>query len=103
MASDMSDSAGTLWLDVGKRAWSETVLEATDLTVDHMPKLYEGTQPTGVLRAEVAQWLGCGQIPVVAGAGDNAGGALGVGMTKSGQAMLSLGTSGVYLLLLMVI
>jgi len=47
-ASDMSDSAGTLWLDVEKRAWSQKMLSACDLTEQHMPTLYEGTQITGV-------------------------------------------------------
>ncbi|MEQ1641700.1 MAG: FGGY family carbohydrate kinase, partial [Novosphingobium sp.] len=50
-ASDMSDSAGTLWLDVGARDWSDTMLTATGLTRSHMPTLFEGNQPTGQLRA----------------------------------------------------
>uniref|UniRef100_UPI003B5BB86C xylulokinase n=1 Tax=Shewanella gaetbuli TaxID=220752 RepID=UPI003B5BB86C len=95
-ASDMSDSAGTLWLDVEGRCWSEAMLAATSLTVDHMPKLYEGTDITGTLTAEVAELWGVGQIPVVAGAGDNAAGAIGIGVIKPNQAFLSLGTSGVY-------
>ncbi|MEO6917481.1 MAG: xylulokinase [Collimonas sp.] len=95
-ASDMSDAAGTMWLDVGKRDWSEELLWATGLTRAHMPALYEGTQITGVLKAELAQRWGLRQIPVVAGAGDNAAGAIGVGIVRPGQAMLSLGTSGVY-------
>ena len=42
MVEDMSDAAGTLWLDVGRRAWSATILEATGLGLDHMPRLVEG-------------------------------------------------------------
>ncbi|MBB3957392.1 xylulokinase [Novosphingobium sediminicola] len=94
-ASDMSDAAGTLWLDVARRAWSEAMLGATGLTLDHMPRLYEGPQITGHLRAEVAAQWSMETVPVVAGAGDNAAGALGVGVTGEGQGMLSLGTSGV--------
>ena len=95
-ASDMSDSAGTLWLDVEQRTWSEAMLKACDLTLDHMPTLFEGTEVTGTLTAEVAQQWGMQQVPVVAGAGDNAAGAAGVGVISPKQAFLSLGTSGVY-------
>lgn len=95
-ASDMSDSAGTLWLDVEKRAWSKQMLAACDLTEQQMPTLFEGTQITGTLTAKVAAQWGMQQVPVVAGAGDNAAGAAGVGVVKPKQAFLSLGTSGVY-------
>lgn len=94
-ASDMSDSAGTLWLDVGARRWSDAMLAATGLGVEHMPRLYEGSEPTGVLRAEVARRWGMPRVPVAAGAGDNAAGAIGVGVIAEGDALLSLGTSGV--------
>lgn len=95
-ASDMSDSAGTMWLDVAKRDWNDELLVATGLTRAQMPKLYEGSDITGVLSEAVAKQWGMPQVPVVAGAGDNAAGAVGVGITQPGQAMLSLGTSGVY-------
>lgn len=95
-ASDMSDSAGTSWLDVGQRCWSELMLTATGLTTDHMPTLFEGSSITGYLLPELADRWGMKNVALVAGAGDNAAGALGVGITQSGQAMLSLGTSGVY-------
>ncbi len=97
-ASDMSDSAGTLWLDVGQRCWSETVLAATGLDRSHMPSLYEGDQVTGQLRAELAEAWGMSRVPVAAGGGDNAAGAVGVGVVRSGEAFLSLGTSGVLFL-----
>lgn len=95
-ASDMSDSAGTCWLDVGKRTWDQSMLAATGLTQMHMPKLYEGSEITGLLSKELATEWGMNQVPVVAGAGDNAAGAIGLGIVSAGQAMLSLGTSGVY-------
>lgn len=94
-ASDMSDSAGTLWLDVAKRDWSDAMLAACDLTREHMPRLCEGTEITGQLRPDIASAWGMGEVPVVAGAGDNAAGAAGIGVTKDGDALLSLGTSGV--------
>jgi len=97
-ASDMSDSSGTLWLDVAQRRWSGTMLAATGLDVSHMPKLYEGNEITGVLRAEIAEAWGMSRVPVVAGGGDNAAGAIGVGVVRAGEAFLSLGTSGVLFL-----
>lgn len=95
-ASDMSDAAGTLWLDVAKRDWSDTLLNACGLNRAHMPQLYEGNQITGTLLPELAQRWGMAVVPLVAGGGDNAAGAIGVGIVNPGQAMLSLGTSGVY-------
>lgn len=95
-ASDMSDAAGTMWLDVGARDWSDELLSACHLTRAHMPRLFEGNQITGHLLPELADSLGMKSVPVVAGGGDNAAGAVGVGIVKPGQAMISLGTSGVY-------
>lgn len=95
-ASDMSDAAGTMWLDVAKRDWSDVMLAACKLTRAHMPALYEGSEITGTLLPEVAKAWGMQEVAVVAGGGDNAAGAVGVGMMNAGQAMLSLGTSGVY-------
>ena len=94
-ASDLSDAAGTLWLDVGRRDWSDALLAATGLTRAQMPRLHEGPDVTGHLRSDIAARFGLRQVPVGAGAGDNAAGALGVGVVRAGQAMLSLGTSGV--------
>ena len=94
-ASDLSDSAGTLWLDVANRRWSDELLAATGLTEAQMPRLVEGTEVTGTLRAEVAELWGMPAVPVVGGGGDNAAGAAGVGVVRDGDALLSLGTSGV--------
>lgn len=94
-ASDLSDSAGTLWLDVAARDWSEAMLAATGLTRAHMPRLHEGSAITGTLRAELAASWDMAPVPVAAGGGDNAAGAAGVGVTGDGDALLSLGTSGV--------
>jgi xylulokinase len=95
LASEMSDSSGTLWLDVAERRWSGEMLAACGLTEQHMPRLHEGSEPTGLLRAEVAQALGLPRVPVAAGGGDNAAGAVGAGVIAPGDAFLSLGTSGV--------
>lgn len=95
-ASDMSDSAGTLWLDMQKRDWSDELLAATGLSRRQMPTLFEGNQITGYLLPEVAKKWHMKQVPIIAGGGDNAAGAIGVGVYQPAQAMLSLGTSGVY-------
>jgi xylulokinase len=94
----MSDSAGTLWLDVAQRCWSQSMLAATGLSESHMPLLSEGNEVTGALRAEIAEAWGMARVPVVAGGGDNAAGAVGVGVVRAGEAFLSLGTSGVLFL-----
>lgn len=93
--SDLSDSAGTLWLDVAGRRWSDTLLAATGLTQAQMPRLVEGSAATGRLRADIATLWGMAQVPVAGGGGDNAAGAAGVGAVRDGDALLSLGTSGV--------
>ena len=95
--SDMSDAAGTLWLDVGGRDWSDAMLAATHMTRAQMPRLVEGSAPSGSVRAEVAAELGLAPGVIVAGgAGDNAASAAGIGVVAPGRAFLSLGTSGVY-------
>ena len=95
-ASDMSDSSGTFWLDIAKRAWSDELLAATDMSRDQMPKLFEGTEATGRLTPQVAKAWGMPKRPVVAGGGgDNPASACGIGAVKHGEAFISLGTSGV--------
>jgi xylulokinase len=93
---EMSDAAGTLWLDVAKRDWSDAALAATGLARRNMPRLVEGSAPTGVLRSELQQRWGMAKAPIVAGgAGDNAAGAVSLGAVRPGDAFVSLGTSGV--------
>ncbi len=92
---DMSDSAGTSWLDTGKRAWSDVLLEKSGLSRSHMPALVEGSAASGQLRGELAQRWGMGTVVVAGGGGDNAASAIGMGVVNAGQAFVSLGTSGV--------
>jgi len=95
-ASEMSDASGTLWLDVAERRWSPAMLEATRLEQSAMPRLHEGSEPTGELRGELARRWGMQPGVVIAGGGgDQAAGAIGVGVVEPGQALLALGTSGV--------
>lgn len=96
-ATDMSDASGTSWLDVKNRCWSKEILSACDLTIDHMPKVFEGTQITGRVLPEIAQQWGIPETTVIAaGAGDNAAAAISMKVINSGDGFLSLGTSGVY-------
>jgi len=94
--SDPSDAAGTLWLDVARRDWSEELLAATGLTRAHMPRLVEASEPSGMLKPELARAWGLGaEVIVAGGAGDNAASAIGIGATQPGDGFISLGTSGV--------
>ncbi|MBX3027188.1 xylulokinase [bacterium] len=95
--AEMSDASGTLWLDVGARAWSAELLAASGLDERAMPRLVEGSEPSGRLRPALAAAWGLARDVVIAGGGgDNAAGAIGVGVVRPGDAFLSLGTSGVY-------
>lgn len=94
--SDPSDAAGTLWLDVEKREWSDRMLAACDLRRDQMPGLIEGSARGGSLLPAVAAQLGLNpQAAIAGGGGDNAGSAIGIGATQPGDGFISLGTSGV--------
>ena len=95
MVSDMSDASGTLWLDVGARAWDDTLLAATGLSRGHMPALVEGSAASAKLSPEIAAEWGVESVPVAGGGGDNAASAVGIGAVRAGQGFLSLGTSGV--------
>ncbi|MBK1696411.1 xylulokinase [Rhodovibrio salinarum] len=95
LVSDPSDSAGTYWLDVARRGWSDRMLAATGLSRRHMPELVEGSEPSGRLDADIARQWGLPPVPVAGGGGDNAAAAVGVGAIARGQGFLSLGTSGV--------
>ncbi|TRD22769.1 xylulokinase [Palleronia caenipelagi] len=96
--TDMSDAAGTSWLDVGAREWSAELLKVGGMSAAQMPRLVEGCAPAGVLRADLARRWGLGSDVVVAGgAGDNAAAACGIGALEEGQGFVSLGTSGVIL------
>ncbi len=93
---EMSDAAGTSWLDTGARDWSDALLAKTGLDRSAMPRLVEGNAVSGQLRGALASRFGfSGPVPVAGGAGDNAASAIGVGVVKAGDAFVSLGTSGV--------
>lgn len=94
--SDMSDASGTSWLNPATRDWSDDLLAASGLSRDHMPRLVEGSEPSGTLRDALAgQWGLPKGVIVAGGAGDNAASAVGMGIVRPGQGFISLGTSGV--------
>lgn len=93
--SDMSDAAGTLWLDVARRAWSPEMLAASGVSEAWMPRLVEGSAVSGRLSAAMAARLGLERVVVAGGGGDNAATGAGMGAIAPGDAFLSLGTSGV--------
>jgi xylulokinase len=93
--TDMSDAAGTWWLDQAARDWSNEALTATRLDRTHMPDLIEGSAPSGMLRPEIAkEWGMRADVVVAGGGGDAAAGAIGLGAIEDGSALVSLGTSG---------
>jgi xylulokinase len=96
-ATDMSDAAGTLLLDVARRDWSPLLLEKACISTSRLPRLLEGSEPSGALEpALAAAWGLRKDVIVAAGGGDAACGAIGIGAVDEGQAFVSLGTSAQY-------
>ena len=94
--SDPSDAAGTLWLDVARRDWSDVLLAACHLSRAQMPRLVESNEVSAMLSPDLAKAWGLGSDVLIAGgAGDNAASAIGIGAVGSGDGFISLGTSGV--------
>lgn len=92
--SDVSDGAGTLWLDVANREWFEPMLRATGLRLAQMPRLVEGGAVSARLNAAAASRLGLAEGLVIAGGGgDNPVAAVGIGAVNAGDAFITLGTS----------
>ncbi len=95
-ATDASDAAGTLFLDVGARRWSEEICHALEVPTGWLPEVFEGPEVAGRLSSEAAALTGLRPgLPIAAGGGDNAAAAVGVGVLAPGTASVSIGTSGV--------
>lgn len=95
-ATDVSDAAGTLLLDMRSREWSEAILDALEISRGWMPDVHEGPEHAGTVRDSVASEMGLrAGIPVAAGGGDNAAAAVGTGIIREGLVSSSVGTSGV--------
>jgi len=97
-ATDVADASGTLLLDVAKRHWSAEMLERTHLNPQLLPQLFESPEVCAEVSEAGANATGLRrEIPVVAGAGDQAAGAVGMGITRAGLVSATIGTSGVVL------
>ena len=94
-STDYSDASGTLLLDVRHRRWSMDMCRLCGVTNLQLPKLYDSYRPVGTLKAETAAELGLNaDVKVIAGAGDNAAAAVGMGVVGKDGCNVSLGTSG---------
>lgn len=94
-ATEFSDAAGTLLLDVRNKCWSREMLDICGVTEAQLPSLYESTQAIGCLKPGIAAMTGLSEkVKVAAGAADNAAAAIGTGTVGSGSCNISLGTSG---------
>jgi xylulokinase len=95
-AIDKADGSGTILFDLAARDWSDEVLAALRIDRRLLPPTYEGPEPTGSVTPAAAAATGLrAGTPVVAGGGDQAANAVGVGVISPGTVALSLGTSGV--------
>jgi len=95
-AIDVADASGTLLLDVSARQWSREMLDAAGINDNVLPRLFESPEITGSVSQSAAELTGLRVgTPVVAGAGDQAAGAVGMGIVKPGSVSATIGTSGV--------
>jgi xylulokinase len=95
-ATDRADGSGTLLMDLQERDWSQALLDVLELPREFVPKSFEGIEITGAISASAAEMTGLREgTPVIAGGGDQAAGAVGVGAVTEGIVSLALGTSGV--------
>ncbi|MBQ2734091.1 MAG: xylulokinase [Clostridia bacterium] len=94
-ATEYSDAAGTLLLDVKNKRWSREMLDICGIGEGSMPKLFESYECIGALQSDIAKELGLSEnVKVIAGAADNAAAAIGTGTVGEGKCNISLGTSG---------
>lgn len=92
---DYSDASGMLILDVKNKTWSKEMIEICNIKEEYLPKLFESYETIGKLLPNVAEQLGLSEdVLVAAGAGDNAGAAIGTNTIGNGKCNISLGTSG---------
>ena len=95
-ATDLADASGTLLLDVAHRRWSPEMLEAAEIDERLLPSLHESSDVCGQISSKGAAETGLRVgTPVVAGAGDQAAGATGMGIVATGTVSATIGTSGV--------
>ncbi len=93
--TDVSDASGMLLLDVKNRCWSKEMLEICSVREEQLARVYESYEVVGNILPEMAAKYGFSEdVKIVAGAGDNAAGAIGTGTVEEGACIVSLGTSG---------
>ncbi len=96
LAMDKADGSGTMLFDLRKRTWSSELLAILNIPAEWLPPTFEGHETTGEVTGEVAELTGLRSgTPVVAGGGDQAAQAVGVGVVRPGSMAVTLGTSGV--------
>ena len=95
-AIDVAEASGTLMLDVAQRKWSQPILDACELDERILPSLFESPEVVGAITPAAATETGLrAGTPVIAGAGDQAAGAVGMGIVRPGAVSATIGTSGV--------
>ena len=95
-ATDVADASGTLMLDVARRCWSREMLDAAEIDLRVLPAVFESPAICARVSRDAAALTGVpAGTPIVAGAGDQAAGAIGMGITRSGAVSATIGTSGV--------
>jgi len=95
-ATEVSDASGTQLLDVPQRKWSVEIIDKLGFNKDWMPDCFESQQVSGCINAEASRITGLNEgTPVVGGGGDQAAGAVGNGIVKTGVVSSTIGTSGV--------
>ncbi len=95
LATDTSDAAATMWLDQASRKWHNGIAEATGVALDWLPQVFDGHSFVGTVTSQAAEATGLKPcVPVIAGGGDAAIGAISLGATEPGRGFISLGTSG---------
>ncbi len=95
--SDVADASATLLMDTLAATWSADIAAASGISVDLLPRLVASNAVSASLRPSLAaRWNLTPGLPIAGGAGDNMCGAVGAGVVRSGDAFISLGTSGVY-------
>ena len=93
-ATDYSDASGMLLLDVKNKCWSDKMIDICSVKKEQLPKLFDSFEVIGKIKPEFEEKFGLKDVAVVAGAGDNAGAAIGTGTIGEGRCNISLGTSG---------
>jgi xylulokinase len=94
---DYSDASGTACLNIKTNYWDEEILEKFEIDIDIMPELYGSFEIRGELKESLKRELGWKNVKIVSGGADNASASFGIGVSKIGESMVSIGTSGTVL------